>query len=108
MPQTVFVLRIGRCRGQAAPAPNSTERILSMAHDTRRHNPRSVAVPARTTQPPAAVVLWPEPDTEPGPTVCPTCGRPFGPASSALLDLVVLTHEQLGKIKAVLETVMMP
>jgi hypothetical protein len=44
-----------------------------------------------------------------GPDRCPTCGRPyFGPASSGLLDLVILTHEQLGHIKAVLETVVQP
>jgi hypothetical protein len=44
-----------------------------------------------------------------GPACCPTCGRPyFGPASSALLDLVILTHEHLGKIKAALETVVIP
>jgi hypothetical protein len=44
-----------------------------------------------------------------GPAVCPCCGRPyFGPASSALLDLVVLTHENLDKIIAALETVVIP
>jgi hypothetical protein len=55
--------------------------------------------------------LVPRPAHDPrsGPAVGPTCGRPyFGPASSALLDWVVLTHEQLGHIKAMLETVVMP
>jgi hypothetical protein len=74
----------------------------------------SVPRTSRPKQPPssptpAALVLRPDNDCEPGPAVCPTCGRPyFGPASSALLDLVVLTHEHLGKIKAVLETVVLP
>jgi hypothetical protein len=44
-----------------------------------------------------------------GPACCPCCKRPwFGPQSSELLDLVVLTHESLGKIKAVLEEVVLP
>jgi hypothetical protein len=39
-----------------------------------------------------------------GPACCPHCGRPyFGPQASRLLDLVILAHESLGKIKAVLE-----
>jgi hypothetical protein len=71
-----------------------------------------------TSVPPDVELTCPDNDPEPvppglppGPTpdICPTCGRPyFGPASSALLDLVVLTHESLGKTKAALETVVVP
>jgi hypothetical protein len=66
---------------------------------------------SRTTQVsgPAVALTSPGNDPEPGPAYCPTCGRPyFGPASSQLLDLVILTHEQLGKIKAALEAVVIP
>jgi hypothetical protein len=67
-----------------------------------------------TTQPPsspAVATLVPCPATDPpgGADACPLCGRAyFGPAASQLLDLVVLTHEQLGKVKAMLEEVVVP
>lgn len=58
----------------------------------------------RTTRILDLELTFPDNDPGPGPTHCPTCGKPwFDPRASGLLDMVTLAQDVLSDLKAGLE-----
>ena len=106
VPQTVFVLHIGRrCRQARLPTtqkgtlmtgpPQSQKDTAMIHHTTSQRQAQSLDVPA------------PDTGAGPAPACCPCCGRPydlFDHDTSRLLDLVLVSREALSTAEAALST----
>ena len=85
---------------------------MTVPHDDAPHkHPHALQARGGTTRPPGAVhpaaLDVPDNDAEPGPAVCPTCGKPWRPPFEArysgMLDMVLLAKDVLSDLQAALE-----